>query len=243
MTEPLLDIRSLRVPLPPGADRPFAVDGLDLTLEKGEILCIVGETGSGKSLSAFATMGLLPPNLPQPSGEIRFEGRDLLRLTPTERRRLTGRRLAMVFQEPIAVLNPVYRVGEQVAEVFRLHTDMKETEIRQRVIQLFGEVRLPNPEQVVRAYPHQLSGGQCQRVMIATALALDPAILIADEPTTALDVTTQARILQLMLDLRRQHDTASFSSRTISASSPRLPTAWASCVTGNSSKSARQRRC
>ncbi|PZX14871.1 peptide/nickel transport system ATP-binding protein [Palleronia aestuarii] len=207
MTEPLLDIRDLRVPLPPGADRPLAVDGLDLTLEKGEILCIVGETGSGKSLSAFATMGLLPPNLPKPTGEIRFEGRDLLRLSPAERRRLTGRRLAMVFQEPIAVLNPVYRVGEQVAEVFRLHTDMKDAQIRRRVIELFGEVRLPDPEQIVRAYPHQLSGGQCQRVMIATALALDPALLIADEPTTALDVTTQARILKLMLDLRRTHDT------------------------------------
>ena len=207
MTGPLLDIRGLTVPLPPGADRPLAVDSLDLKLERGEILCIVGETGSGKSLSAFATMGLLPPNLPKPSGEIQFAGEDLLRLSPAARRKLTGRRLAMIFQEPIAVLNPIYRVGHQVGEVFRLHTDLPETEIRKRVVDLFREVRLPNPEEIVRAYPHQLSGGQCQRVMIATALALDPAILIADEPTTALDVTTQARILELMLELRDRHGT------------------------------------
>ena len=207
MSDALLDIRNLSVPLPPGADRAFAVEDLTLTLEKGEILCIVGETGSGKSLTAFATMGILPPNLPAPSGEVMFEGRNLLRLPPAERRKLAGQRLAMIFQEPTAVLNPVYRVGEQVAETFRLHTNLKEAEIRRRVIDLFGEVRLPNPGEIVRAYPHQLSGGQCQRVMIATALALDPGVLIADEPTTALDVTTQARILRLMLDLRQAHGT------------------------------------
>ncbi|WP_172294769.1 ABC transporter ATP-binding protein [Pseudoruegeria sp. HB172150] len=207
MTEPLLAIRNLSVGLPAGSDRPFAVEDLSLTLEKGEILCVVGETGSGKSLSAFATMGLLPTNLPKPTGEVVFEGRNLLALPPSERRKLAGSRLAMIFQEPAAVLNPVYRIGEQVGETFQLHTGLSKAEIREKVTALFREVRLPNPEEILRAYPHQLSGGQCQRVMIATALALEPAILIADEPTTALDVTTQAQILRLMLDLRENRDT------------------------------------
>ena len=207
MTEPLLDIRHLTVPLPEGADRPNAVEDLSLILGQGEILCIVGETGSGKSLTAMATMGLLPPNLPRPKGEIRFGGRNLLTLSPRERLAMAGSQLAMIFQEPSATLNPIYRVGDQVAETFRLHTYLSRREIRERVVALFREVRLPNPEEILRAYPHQLSGGQCQRVMIASALALDPALLIADEPTTALDVTTQAQILRLMLDLRRTHGT------------------------------------
>ena len=205
MNDKLLDIRNLSVPLPRGADRPFAVEDLSLTLDRGEILCIVGETGSGKSLTALSVMGLLPSNLPKPSGEALFEGQNLLNLTRRQRRTLAGRRLAMVFQEPSASLNPVYRIGDQVAEVFRQHTDLSKVQIRERVTELFREVRLPDPEAILRAYPHQLSGGQCQRVMIATALALDPAILIADEPTTALDVTTQAQILKLMLELRDRH--------------------------------------
>lgn len=207
MTAPLLDIRNLFVPLPEGADRPHAVEDLSFSLQKGEILCIVGETGSGKSLTAMATMGILPSNLPSARGEILFEGRDLLTLPASARRKMAGSRLAMIFQEPIATLNPIYRVGEQVSETFRLHTNLGAAEIKRRVIDLFREVRLPNPEEIFRAYPHQLSGGQCQRVMIASALALDPALLIADEPTTALDVTTQAQILKLMLDLRERHGT------------------------------------
>lgn len=205
MSDRLLDIRNLSVPLPRGADRPYAVEDLSLRLDRGEILCIVGETGSGKSLTALSVMGLLPPNLSKPTGEALFEGQNLLRLTRGQRRTLAGRRLAMVFQEPSASLNPVYRIGDQVAETFREHTDLSRNQIRERVIELFREVRLPDPEAILRAYPHQLSGGQCQRVMIATALALDPAILIADEPTTALDVTTQAQILKLMLELRDRH--------------------------------------
>ncbi|MEH6775324.1 MAG: ATP-binding cassette domain-containing protein, partial [Cereibacter changlensis] len=171
MTEPLIDIRNLSVPLPKGADRRFAVEDLSLTLNRGEILCVVGETGSGKSLTALSTMGLLPSNLPKPQGEIRFEGRDLLSLSRRERLPLLGQRLAMVFQEPVAALNPIYRIGTQVAETFRLHTDLSSQEINKRVVDLFREVRLPDPEAILRAYPHQLSGGQRQRVMIVTALA------------------------------------------------------------------------
>jgi peptide/nickel transport system ATP-binding protein len=183
------------------------VENLSLTLGKGEILCVVGETGSGKSLTAFASMGLLPTNLPNPTGEVIFDQQNLLTMSQKQRTKINGRRLAMIFQEPIAALNPIYRIGQQVAEAFRLHTDLSEADIKARVIDLFTEVRLPNPKELLRSYPHQLSGGQCQRVMIATALALDPALLIADEPTTALDVTTQAQILRLMLDLRDTHGT------------------------------------
>jgi peptide/nickel transport system ATP-binding protein len=207
MNGPLLAIRDLTVRLPTGAERSHAVERVSLDLARSEILCVVGESGSGKSVTAQAIMGLLPANLPHPQGEVLFEGRDLLRLDETERRDLTGRRLAMIFQEPTAALNPIFRVGDQVAETFRLHTKLSGAEIRSRVLDLFGEVRLPEPERLYHSYPHQLSGGQCQRVMIATALALEPSVLIADEPTTALDVTTQAQILRLMLELRDRHGT------------------------------------
>ena len=205
MNPGLLAIENLSVRLPGGAERAHAVEDLSLTLGRGEILCLVGESGSGKSITAQAVMGLLPANLPPPRGEVRFEGRNLLALSERERRDLTGRQLAMIFQEPTAALNPIFRVGEQVAETFRLHTDLPASDIRAKVLDLFGEVRLPDPERLYHAYPHQLSGGQCQRVMIAIALALDPALLVADEPTTALDVTTQAQILRLMLELRERH--------------------------------------
>jgi len=207
VSSPLLSIKDLGVRLPAGAERQSAVENLSLDLARGEILCIVGESGSGKSVTAQAVMGLLPSNLPRPTGQVLFEGRDLLTLSERARRDLTGRRLAMVFQEPTAALNPIFRVGDQVAETFRLHTRLSGAQIRSRVLDLFREVRLPDAERLYHSYPHQLSGGQCQRVMIATALALDPAVLIADEPTTALDVTTQARILRLMLDLRERHGT------------------------------------
>ena len=207
MSNERLSIENLNVPLPKGADRQFAVEGLSLTVSKGEILCIVGESGSGKSLTALAAMGLLPPNLGKPSGRVMFEGEDLLTIDDATRRSITGRRIAMIFQEPMAALNPIFRVGEQVSETFRIHTKLSSADIRQTVLDLFREVQLPNPEQIYHSYPHQLSGGQCQRVMIATALALDPSVLIADEPTTALDVTTQAQILKLMLQLRAKHAT------------------------------------
>ncbi|WP_244622768.1 dipeptide ABC transporter ATP-binding protein [Microvirga brassicacearum] len=203
----LLKIEGLEVRLPEGGDRPNAVEDFHLSLGRGEIVCVVGESGSGKSLMAQAVMGILPSNLPSPRGAVMFEDRNLLTLPDKERLDISGRRIAMIFQEPSAALNPIFRVGDQVAEVFRLHTGLSHNEARRRVVSLFSEVRLPDPEKIYQNYPHQLSGGQCQRVMIATGLALEPAILIADEPTTALDVTTQAQILKLMLDLRERHGT------------------------------------
>ncbi|RVT84253.1 ABC transporter ATP-binding protein [Rhodobacteraceae bacterium CCMM004] len=204
---PLLRWEGLSVPLPTGADRPYAVQGLTLDLQQNEVLCLVGESGSGKSVTALATMGLLKGEMSHTSGAIRFGGKDLTSLAPEARRHLTGARLSMVFQEPIASLNPFYTAGAQVSETISTHSTRPAPEIRDKVLALFEEVRLPNPEQIYRAYPHELSGGQCQRVMIASALALDPAVLIADEPTTALDVTTQAQILSLMLTLRDNHRT------------------------------------
>ncbi len=206
--EPVLSIRNLSVSLPPGSDRPHAVKNVSFDLQQGEILCVVGESGSGKSVTAQAIMGLLPGNLRTDEGAILFGGNDILKASGSERRDITGRQIAMIFQEPTAALNPVFRVGDLVAETFRIHTNLGASEIRQKVLDLFREVRLPEPEQIYNNYPHQLSGGQCQRVMIATALALQPKVLIADEPTTALDVTTQAQILKLLLDLRREHGTS-----------------------------------
>lgn len=205
---PLLEIDGLTVALPAAADRAEAVSDISFKVHAGETLCIVGESGSGKSVMSLAAMGLLPRGLNVTSGRILFEGKDLLALQARQRRAIAGSRIAMIFQEPIASLNPFYRVGEQVAEVFRLHTRLGRSAIRDRVLALFNEVLLPEPEQIYRAYPHQLSGGQCQRVMIAMALALEPAVLIADEPTTALDVTTQAQILKLIRTLRERHGTA-----------------------------------
>jgi peptide/nickel transport system ATP-binding protein len=204
---PILSIEHLTVKLPRGSERPFAVEDLSLSVAPGEILCVVGESGSGKSVTAQAVMGLLPRNLSPPQGRVVFDGIDLTAADAATRRDISGRRMAMIFQEPTAALNPVYRVGDLVAETFRLHTRLSGAEIRRRVLDLFREVRLPEPERLYRSYPHQLSGGQCQRVMIATALALNPALLIADEPTTALDVTTQAQILRLVLELRQRHGT------------------------------------
>ncbi|MCS3728956.1 peptide/nickel transport system ATP-binding protein [Bradyrhizobium betae] len=209
MTAPAtVSIKNLQIALPKGAERPFAVDGISLDLKAGKIVCVVGESGSGKSMCAHALMGLLPDTVSTTSGEIMFEGRDLLKLDEDGWRDLRGRRLAMIFQEPMTALNPLMRIGDQMAEMFEAHGLLTPRERRAKALSLAREVGLPDPERIVRAYPHQLSGGQRQRAMIAMALALEPAVLVADEPTTALDVTTQAQILKLIRNLQRNRNMA-----------------------------------
>jgi len=204
----VLAIEDLSLALPAGGDRALAVDKVSLTLKRGEILCVVGESGSGKSLCASAMMGLLPRAVKPAGGRITFAGRDLLSLPESEWQALRGAQLAMIFQEPMTALNPVIRIGEQIEEVFLAHGRLSPEERRARTLALVAEVGLPDPEAILRAYPHQLSGGQRQRAMIAMALALEPAILVADEPTTALDVTTQAHILKLIRDIQRRRGMA-----------------------------------
>ena len=203
-----LEIRGLSVALPPGADRPYALQDVSLRLEKGKILCVVGESGSGKSMTASAAMRLLPEGVRVTQGQVLLAGEDLLAKSEAEMRRLRGARIAMIFQEPMTALNPLRSIGDQIGESFRIHTDLDGTEIERRVLALLEEVRIPDPRRALRAYPHELSGGQRQRAMIAMALALEPEVLIADEPTTALDVTTQAQILSLIRDLQAKHGTA-----------------------------------
>ena len=208
MTTRLLEIRDLHVTLPEGSERPYAVEALDLELAPNEILCVVGESGSGKSLTARATMGLLPaPHVRVSQGSIRFGEEDLTKVGDTRLRQIRGSEISMIFQEPMTALNPVMTIGAQIDEVFRFHGNLGRKERRDRAVALFDDVRLPDPERMVQAYPHELSGGQRQRAMIAMALALDPKILIADEPTTALDVTTQAQILKLIKELQAGHNT------------------------------------
>lgn len=207
-SEPVLRIEDLQIALPEGADRAFAVDDVSYELNAGEILCIVGESGSGKSMSANAMMGLLPDQVRPTAGHIFFDGQDLLTLSEAELRDLRGRRIAMIFQEPMSALNPLMRIEDQISEVFEAHNLLTPKERRARTLELLNEVQIPDPEKAMQAYPFQLSGGQRQRVMIAMALALEPDVLIADEPTTALDVTTQAQILELIHDLRDRHGMA-----------------------------------
>ncbi|WP_265517458.1 ABC transporter ATP-binding protein [Nitratireductor luteus] len=208
MSDPVLRIENLRIALPEGADRDYAVDDVSFELNAGEILCIVGESGSGKSMSANAMMGLLPDLVRPVGGSILFDGVDLLTLSEAQLLDLRGRRIAMIFQEPMSALNPLMRVEDQIAEVFEAHNLLTAKERSARAIALLTEVGIPDPEKAARAYPFQLSGGQRQRVMIAMALALEPEILIADEPTTALDVTTQAQILELIRNLQEKHGMA-----------------------------------
>lgn len=206
MTDPILSINNLTVELPKAADRRHAVDNLSLKVRPKEIVCIVGESGSGKSITAFTTMGLLPKALTPTHGEIRFDGHDLLKLPKRSHAALRGRRMAMIFQEPMSALNPCYTVGDQIEEMFQQHTSLGASERRARTMKLLEEVHLPDPPRVYSSYPHQLSGGQRQRIVIAMALALDPSLLIADEPTTALDLSTQQQILHLFKELREKHD-------------------------------------
>lgn len=206
MTDPILSIRNLTVGLPVKIERANAVEGLSFDVHPREILCVVGESGSGKSITSLATMGLLSPGLKVTEGTIEFAGNDLLGLSPEKRNAMRGSQMAMIFQEPMTALNPAYTVGKQIEEVFRIHRDISASERRKETMRLLEEVHLPEPVRLYNAFPHQLSGGQRQRIMIAMALALDPKLLIADEPTTALDVTTQAQILHLLKQLNTKHD-------------------------------------
>jgi peptide/nickel transport system ATP-binding protein len=205
---PILTLEQLSVRLPAGADRPHALSGVSLSVAASEILCVVGESGSGKSIMANAIMRLLPNEVTIDGGRVMFEGRDLAATTPANMRKVRGAGIAMIFQEPMTALNPLRTIGDQIGEMFSIHTDLPNGAVHARVIALLEDVRIPDPKVAARAYPHELSGGQRQRAVIAMALALDPKVLIADEPTTALDVTTQAQILALIRDLQKRKNTA-----------------------------------
>jgi dipeptide transport system ATP-binding protein len=202
----LLEIRNLVVEFTTARGVFRAVDGLDLTLDTGSILGIVGESGSGKSVAMLAVMGLIAWPGRVHADALRFSGVDLLHLTSRQRRRLIGKDMAMVFQEPTSSLNPCYPIGWQIAEALRAHYAVDRRAIRELVIDLLRQVGIPAPETRLNAFPHQLSGGMNQRVMIAMAIACNPLLLIADEPTTALDVTIQKQILELLVSLQRERD-------------------------------------
>lgn len=200
----LLRIRNLSVAFSTVSGAFRAVDGVDLDIDEGEILAIVGESGSGKSVSMLALMGLLPWTATVTADELTFDGKDLLRIDTKARRQIIGNDLAMIFQEPMSALNPCFTVGWQIKEALRYHLGLDRNARHKRAIELFEQVGIPDPEKRLSAFPHQLSGGMNQRVMIAMAIACKPKLLIADEPTTALDVTIQAQILDLLADLRNE---------------------------------------
>ena len=205
---PVLEVKSLTVELPKGTDRQFAVEEISFAVRPREIVCLVGESGSGKSVSAFSVMGLLPQGQLTPvGGEILLQGENVLTADAERLRALRCTRMSMIFQEPMTALNPVLTCGDQIDEVLRTHTDLAPEARRGKIIDIMNDVQLLDPAGIYGAYPHQLSGGQRQRIMIAMALVLDPVLLIADEPTTALDVTTQAQILHLIKALQARHDT------------------------------------
>ncbi len=205
--KPILEVRNLSVALPAGGDRVHAVEKVNFTVNPGEIVCLVGESGSGKSVIAFTVMGLLAKALKPTSGEILLEGENILTADETRLRELRCTRMSMIFQEPMTALNPVMTCGEQIDEVLRTHTNLDNAQRKAKIIAILARVKLPEPERIYASYPHQLSGGQRQRIMIAMALVLDPVLLIADEPTTALDVTTQAEILKLIAELQEGQGT------------------------------------
>ncbi len=205
-SQPILRVENLSVALPKGADRPYAVKAASFDLRPREILCVVGESGSGKSVLSAALMGAVPEGLKIAGGKVMLGDTDLVGLSERAFRAVRGSDIAMIFQEPIASLNPAMTVSAQIEEVFELHSDFDAAERKKRARALIESMHLPNPDRILQAYPHELSGGQCQRVVIAMALAMNPRVLIADEPTTALDVTTQAQVLKLVRELRNMHD-------------------------------------
>jgi len=207
--EPILQLKNLKVSFQSGKKFLPAVDGVSFELREGEILGIVGESGSGKSVTSLASMGLIPsPPGKIESGEILFEGKDLRNISEKEWRNIRGNQISMIFQEPMTSLNPLFTVGNQLMEALKLHTDLSKADAKARCIELLRLVGIPRAEGILKEYPHQLSGGMRQRVMIAMAMACNPRVLIADEPTTALDVTIQAQILALMKDLNKKTNTS-----------------------------------
>lgn len=206
--DPLLEIRNLTVTFDAVAGPFKAVDGIDVSVSAREALAIVGESGSGKSVAMLAVMGLLPNTAKVTADVMRFDGKDMLPMSDRERRRIIGRDITMIFQEPMASLDPCYTVGYQIEEVLRQIMGLSKRAARKRAVELFEAVGIPEPSERLKSFPHQMSGGQCQRVMIAMAIAGSPKLLIADEPTTALDVTIQKQILDLLIDLQEQHGMA-----------------------------------
>jgi peptide/nickel transport system ATP-binding protein len=206
--DPLLVVKDLKVHFPTGDGIVKAVDGLSYTVERGKTLGIVGESGSGKSVSSSAIMGLFHGTNAQLSGQIILDGTDVLTLSEDQMRKLRGRDVAMIFQDPLSALHPYFTVGAQIIEAYRVHADVSKKVARRRAIELLDRVGIPQPDRRVDDYPHQFSGGMRQRAMIAMGLVNDPSMLIADEPTTALDVTVQAQILDLLQDLQKEFNSA-----------------------------------
>ena len=205
---PLLDIKNLTVSFDTSVGLFHAVEGIDLSVDSREVLAIVGESGSGKSVEMLALMGLLPPSATVTADRMDFDGKDMLHMSRGERRQIVGRDIAMIFQEPVASLNPCFTAGFQIEEVLRFHLGMDKKTRHRRAIELLEQVGITEAERALNSFPHQMSGGQCQRVMIAMAIACNPKLLIADEPTTALDVTIQKQILDLLVGLQAKHGMA-----------------------------------
>ena len=208
MAEPLLEVRDLRVHFPTPDGLVKAVDGVSFTVRAGETLGVVGESGSGKSVTFLTVMGLIAREQARVEGEVLFRGRDLLRAPPQEMQRVRGSEISMIFQDPMTSLHPFYRVGDQIAEAIRAHREVSKREARDLAVDMLRRVGIPRPDHRARQFPHEFSGGMRQRAMIAMALALNPDLLIADEPTTALDVTVQAQILDLIARLKEEFNAA-----------------------------------
>jgi peptide/nickel transport system ATP-binding protein len=208
MTEPVLSVRNLQVEFATRHDRLRAIDGVSFDIEKGEVLGVVGESGAGKSVTGLAVIGLIDPPGGITGGEIYLSGLRIDHLPPEEMRRVRGKRIGMIFQDPLTSLNPLYRIGDQIVETIKTHTNLSDQAARKRAIDLLAEVGIPAPDKRIDGYPHEFSGGMRQRVVIALAICAGPELIIADEPTTALDVSVQAQIISLIKRLGRDHGTA-----------------------------------